>query len=53
MDFWADHPIHDAWELNDDLLGEDVIFVDVLPPYKCILTELRDMMVLVLVLVLE
>jgi len=33
-DFLADHPISCAWELNDDLLGEDVFFVDVLPPWK-------------------
>ena len=30
----ADHPIPDAWELNDDLLGADVFFVDILPPWK-------------------
>jgi len=31
-DFLANHPVSDDWELNDDLLGEEVFFVDVLPP---------------------
>jgi len=30
----ADHPIPDVWELNDDLPGEDVFFIDILPPLK-------------------
>jgi len=33
-DFLTDHPIPDAWELNDDLLGEDVFFIDIFPPSK-------------------
>jgi len=33
-DFLADHPILDNWELNDDLPGEDVFFVDILPPWE-------------------
>ena len=33
-DFLADHPIPDEWELNDDLPGEDVLFVDILPPWE-------------------
>ena len=33
-DFLADHPIPDEWELNDDLPGEGVFFVDVLPPWE-------------------
>jgi len=28
--FLADHPIPDDWELNDDLPGEDVFFIDIL-----------------------
>ena len=31
-DFLVDHLIPDGWELNNDLPGEDVFFVDVLPP---------------------
>ena len=34
VDFLAYHPIPDAWELNDDLPGEDVFFIDILPPWK-------------------
>ena len=33
-DFLADHPIPDDWELNDDLPGEDVFFIDILPPWE-------------------
>jgi len=33
-DFLAYHPIPDEWELNDDLPGEDVFFVDILPPWE-------------------
>jgi len=31
-DFLANHPILDEWELNDDLPGEEVFVVDILPP---------------------
>ena len=31
-DFLADHPIPDAWKLNDDVPSEDVFFIDILPP---------------------
>jgi len=34
VNFLADHPILDAWELNNNLPGEDVFFVDILPPCK-------------------
>jgi len=30
-DFLADYPIPDDWELNDDLLGEDEFYIDILP----------------------
>jgi len=33
-DFLADHPIPDDWELNDDLQGEDVFYIDILPPWE-------------------
>jgi len=33
-DFLADHPIPDNWELNDDLPGEDVFFIDIFPPWE-------------------
>ena len=32
--FLVDHSIPDTWELNDDLPGEDVFFIDILPPWK-------------------
>ena len=31
--FLADDLIPDKWELNDDLPGEDVFFVHILPPW--------------------
>jgi len=34
VDFLLDHPIFDNWELNNDLLGEDVLFVDILPSWE-------------------
>ena len=33
VDFLADHPVLDDWEINDDHPGEEVFFVDVLPPW--------------------
>jgi len=33
-DFLADHPIPDDWELIDDLPGEGVFFIDILPPWE-------------------
>jgi len=33
-DFLADLPIPNEWELNDDVPGEDVFFVDILPPWE-------------------
>jgi len=33
-DFLADHPIPDEWELNDDLPGEEVFVIDILPPWE-------------------
>ena len=32
--FLADHPIPDDWELNDDLPGEEVFYIDILPPWE-------------------
>jgi len=32
--FLADHPMLDDWVLNDNLLGEEVLFVDVLLPWE-------------------
>jgi len=34
VDFLADHTIPDEWELNDDLPGEDVFVIDILPPWE-------------------
>jgi len=33
-DFLADHPIPDEWEINDDLLGEEVFVIDILPSWE-------------------
>ena len=33
-DFLADHPIPDEWELNDDLPGEEVFVINILPPWE-------------------
>jgi len=33
-DILTDYPVLNDWELNDDLLGEEVLFVDVLPPQE-------------------
>ncbi|XP_049372499.1 uncharacterized protein LOC125837412 [Solanum verrucosum] len=33
-DFLADHPIHDDWELTDELPDEDAMVVEVQPPWK-------------------
>jgi len=33
-DFLTDHPIHNEWELNDDLPSEEVFFIDVFPPWE-------------------
>ena len=30
----AYHPIPDDWELNDDVLGKDMFFIDILPPWE-------------------
>jgi len=32
--FLADHLIPDDWELNDNLPGEDMFFIDILPPWE-------------------
>ncbi|XP_074277632.1 uncharacterized protein LOC141601266 [Silene latifolia] len=31
-DFFADHPVPAEWEISDDLPGEEIIYVDFLPP---------------------
>ena len=46
-DFFADHLILDDWELNDDLPGEAVFFIDILLPGKCISMEQQGDMALV------
>jgi len=33
-DLLADYPISEDWERNDDLLGEDVFFIDILPAWE-------------------
>ena len=33
-DFLVDHPVPNNWELNDDLSGEEVFFIDVLTPWE-------------------
>jgi len=33
-DFLADHPIPDDWELNEDLPGQDVFYIDILSPWE-------------------
>jgi len=33
-DYLVNHPIPEDWELTDDLQGEEIFFVDVLPSYK-------------------
>ncbi|XP_074300592.1 uncharacterized protein LOC141631874 [Silene latifolia] len=33
-DFFADHPVPAEWEISDDLPGEEIFYVDVLPPWK-------------------
>ncbi|XP_056695837.1 uncharacterized protein [Spinacia oleracea] len=33
-DFFADHPVPPEWELSVDLPGEDVFYIDVLPPWE-------------------
>ena len=34
LDFLANYPVRDDWELNEDLPGQEVLFVDVLPHWK-------------------
>ncbi|XP_057250646.1 transposon Tf2-1 polyprotein [Beta vulgaris subsp. vulgaris] len=33
-DFLADHPTPSDWELSDDLPGEEVFYIDILPPWE-------------------
>ncbi|KAL0416328.1 UNVERIFIED_CONTAM: hypothetical protein Slati_3464700 [Sesamum latifolium] len=33
-DFLADHPMSAEWELSDDLSGEDVLMIEITPPWK-------------------
>ncbi|KAL0289038.1 UNVERIFIED_CONTAM: hypothetical protein Scaly_2714700 [Sesamum calycinum] len=33
-DFLADHPVPAEWELSDDLPDEDVLVIEVMPPWK-------------------
>ena len=41
-DFLADHPIHNECELNDDLPGEEVFVIDILPRGRGTLTVQHD-----------
>ncbi|KAL0325218.1 UNVERIFIED_CONTAM: hypothetical protein Sradi_5091100 [Sesamum radiatum] len=38
-DFLADHPMPAEWELSDDLPDEDVLMIEVTPPWKMYLME--------------
>ncbi|KAL0455795.1 UNVERIFIED_CONTAM: hypothetical protein Slati_0918700 [Sesamum latifolium] len=38
-DFLADHPMPAEWELSDDLPDEDVLVIEITPPWKCTLME--------------
>ncbi|XP_074284154.1 uncharacterized protein LOC141608708 [Silene latifolia] len=33
-DFFADHPVPAEWEISDDLPGEEIFYVDILPPWQ-------------------
>ncbi|XP_074314413.1 uncharacterized protein LOC141649628 [Silene latifolia] len=33
-DFFAHHPVPGEWELTDDLPGEEIFYVDILPPWQ-------------------
>ncbi|XP_074315668.1 uncharacterized protein LOC141651875 [Silene latifolia] len=33
-DFFADHPVPTEWELSDELPGEEIFYVDILPPWQ-------------------
>ncbi|CAM8911138.1 unnamed protein product [Rhodiola kirilowii] len=33
-DFFTDHPVPAEWEFSIDLPGEDIFYIDVLPPWK-------------------
>ncbi|XP_074277349.1 uncharacterized protein LOC141600985 [Silene latifolia] len=33
-DFFVDHPVPVEWEISDDLPGEEIFYVDVLPPWQ-------------------
>ncbi|XP_074301285.1 uncharacterized protein LOC141632659 [Silene latifolia] len=33
-DFFADHPVPAEWELSDELPGEEIFYVDILPPWQ-------------------
>jgi len=45
--FLADHLIPDDWELNDDLPGEEVFYIDILPLGKCVsMAQLGEMALL-------
>ncbi|XP_074304434.1 uncharacterized protein LOC141639154 [Silene latifolia] len=33
-DFFADHPVPTKWELSDELPGEEIFYVDILPPWQ-------------------
>ncbi|CAM9000520.1 unnamed protein product [Rhodiola kirilowii] len=33
-DFFADHPVPAEWEFSIDLPGEDIFYIDVLPPWQ-------------------
>ncbi|XP_074277875.1 uncharacterized protein LOC141601486 [Silene latifolia] len=33
-DFFADHPVPAEWELSNELPGEEIFYVDILPPWR-------------------
>ncbi|XP_074297443.1 uncharacterized protein LOC141628169 [Silene latifolia] len=33
-DFFANHPVPAEWEISDDLPGEEIFYMDVLPPWQ-------------------
>ncbi|XP_074296887.1 uncharacterized protein LOC141627548 [Silene latifolia] len=33
-DFFADHPVPTEWEISDELPGEEIFYVDILPPWQ-------------------
>ncbi|XP_074266176.1 uncharacterized protein LOC141588642 [Silene latifolia] len=34
VDFFVDHPVPTEWEISDELPGEEIFYVDILPPWQ-------------------